>query len=297
MKRLSLALVLLLAGLTAVRAQAPAEKQATVAYLQKLQQPDGGFLPPAPKPGAPAQRPNLSATVSAVRALHYFGGEPRDQDAAARFVENAFDPAIGGFRNTPDEKPDVSITAVGLMGVAALKLPMDRYAGPALKFLDEHAKKFEDIRMAAAGGEAAGKRPAQADEWLRQLEKMKNCDGTYGSKDALGRDTGSAVAAWLRLGGKLDGEERETVLKALRASQRDDGAFGEGGKPGSDLGTTYRVMRSFHMLKATPDVAALRAFVAKCRNEDGGYGVRPGQPSSGSGCYYAGSVLHWLAEK
>lgn len=292
MKRLSLALVFLLAGLATVPAQAPDTKQATVAYLQKLQQPDGGFLPATAAP-----RPTLSATVAAVRALHYFGGEPRDRDAAARFVEDAFDPAAGGFRNTLGEKPDVPITAVGLMGVAALKLPTDRYAGPALKFLDERAKTFEEIRMAAAGAEAAGKRPAQAEAWLGQLAKMKNPDGTYGAKDALGRDTGGAVAAWLRLGGKLDKTERESVLKAMRASQRPDGGFGEGGKPGSDLGTTYRVMRPFHMLRATPDVPALRAFVAKCRNDDGGYGVRPGQPSGVSGCYYAGSVLHWLAEK
>jgi hypothetical protein len=51
------------------------------------------------------------------------------------------------------------------------------------------------------------------------------------------------------------------------------------------------------MLREKPaDVAALRSFIGKCRNDDGGYGVVPGQPSSVSGTYYAGIVLHWLEE-
>ena len=58
-----------------------------------------------------------------------------------------------------------------------------------------------------------------------------------------------------------------------------------------------RVMRAFHMLKEKPaDVAAFRAFVAKCRNADGGYGVAPGQPSNAGGTYFASIILHWLAE-
>jgi hypothetical protein len=291
MKRLSLAVVLLLLGLATARAQAPAEKQATIAYLQKLQQPDGSF-----RPGSPASAaPTLQATVAAVRALHHCGGEPRDPETCARYLENAFDRSTGGFRNVADSKPDVSITAVGLMGVAALKLPADRYAGPAVKFLEENAKKFEDIRMAAAGLEAAGKRSPQAEAWLQQVVGMRNPDGTYGKGDGLARATGSAVVTVLRLGGKVD--EADSVLKALRSGQRKDGGWGKEETTGSDLETTYRVMRCFHMLKEHPEVPACRAFVAHCRNEDGGYGVVPGQPSSVSGTYFATTVLEWLAEK
>jgi hypothetical protein len=50
------------------------------------------------------------------------------------------------------------------------------------------------------------------------------------------------------------------------------------------------------MLRAKPaDVERLRAFIAKCRNADGGYGVAPGQPSAVGSTYFAGIVLHWLA--
>jgi hypothetical protein len=49
------------------------------------------------------------------------------------------------------------------------------------------------------------------------------------------------------------------------------------------------------MLKAKPErVDRLRDFIARCRNEDGGYGVAPDQPSNVGGCYYAGIILHWL---
>lgn len=297
MRRVPLAILLLLLGLTAARAQTADEKKATVAYLAKLQNDDGGFLgQAASRDGGKGGGSSLRDTVAAVRALHYFGGEPRDREACARYVEAAFDPATGGFVNTrPGGKPDVILTAVGLMGVAALKLPMDRYADPALKYMGEHARGFEGIRMAAAGAEAAGKLPAEAGEWLRQLADMRNPDGTFGKGDGRARATGGAVAAVLRLGGKV--AERGNVLKALRAGQRKDGGFGKEETPGSDLETTYRVMRCFHMLKEMPDADACRAFVARCRNEDGGYGIAPGQPSSAGATYFAGSVLHWLVER
>ena len=52
------------------------------------------------------------------------------------------------------------------------------------------------------------------------------------------------------------------------------------------------------MLKAKPAKADdLRRFIAKCRNNDGGYGVTPGAASSAGGTYYASIILHWLDAK
>jgi hypothetical protein len=127
------------------------------------------------------------------------------------------------------------------------------------------------------------------------VAEMRNKDGTYGKGDGTARATASAAVTVLRLGAKV--EQQDSVLKALRDGQRKDGGFGKEDAAGSDLETTYRVMRCFHMLKEQPNAEACRAFLAKCRNADGGYGVAPGQPSSVAGTYYAGSVLHWLAEK
>ena len=81
----------------------------------------------------------------------------------------------------------------------------------------------------------------------------------------------------------------------LIAGQRDDGGFGKADAKGSDLDTSYRVMRSFHMLKEKPkNVEKLKEFIAKCRNADGGYRVEPGKPSNVGATYNASIILHWL---
>jgi len=294
-KRLAFAILTIVFCLAPARGQTPEQKKATIAYLQKLQTDEGGFLPSAPSSGK-RDAPSLRATSSALRALKYFGGEPKDKKTCAAFVESCFDKASGGFADQPGGKPDVATTAIGFMAAAELKLPADPYAAGVVKFLTENAKTFEEIRIAAAGLEALGKRPAQADAWLEQVAKMRNADGTFGKGDGLARDTGSAAVVVLRLGGKL--EQKDQVLKTLKAGQRGDGGFGKEGAQGSDLETSYRVMRAFMMLKEKPaEVEKLRAFVAKCRNDDGGYGVSPGQPSTVSGTYFASIILHWLMEK
>ncbi len=293
MRRLILVLVSVGVGCHPAWGQTPEAKQATVAFLQALQRPDGGFLP------APATqqetRSSLRATSAAVQALHYFGGRPRDQARAAQFARKCFDASSGGFADRPGGKPDVILTAVGLIAVGKLDLPRQDVVDPAINYLVEHAKTFEEIRMAAAGLEAVGKRSSKNAAWLAQLAKLRNADGTFGKGQGQIRATGSAVAAILRLGGTV--EYRDHVLQVLKNGQRPDGGYGKEDMAGSDLETSYRVVRSLVMLKAKPaDVAKLRAFIARCRNADGGYGVTPGQRSTVAGTYFAGTLLHWLAD-
>jgi prenyltransferase beta subunit len=266
-------------------------------FLQDLQTPSGGFLagPENPKIKRPTV-PSLRATNAALRALKYFGGEPRDLKAAGRFIESCFDQSTGGFGDRSGAPPDAMTTAVGIMAVVEAKLPTEPYVAPVVKYLGEHAKTFEEIRLAAAGFEAIGKLPPQADNWLKQVEELENPDGAFGQGRGAARDTGSAVAAILRLGGKLDHPER--AIAVMKEGQRPDGAFGKGDAETSDLETSYRIIRSLHMLKAKPAYPnRVRAFIARCRNPDGGYGVTPGQPSSAGGTYFAAIILHWLEEK
>jgi hypothetical protein len=125
---------------------------------------------------------------------------------------------------------------------------------------------------------------------------MGNSDGTFGKGTGLARDTGGAVAAVLRLGGKV--KDGSVIVKALDDHQRKDGGFGREDSHGSDLETSYRVTRTYVMLRARPARSDdLCAFIAKCRNTDGGYGVSPGAPSSAGGTYFAAIILHWLASK
>ncbi len=292
-----LAIAFLLIPLALAQAQSPEEKQATVKFLQDLQSPSGGFLagPEHPKMKKPTV-PSLRATNAALRALKYLGGEPRDPKAAARFVASCFDKSSGGFADRPNTGPDTVSTAVGIMAVVEAKLPIEPYADAVVKYLGENANGFEEIRLAAAGVEAISKRPPQADDWLKQIRAMQNPDGTFGKGAGVARDTGSAVAAILRLGGKIDHPEQ--VIQAMKEGQRPNGAFGKADVETSDLETTYRVTRSLHMLKAKPaDPDRVRAFIAKCRNADGGYAVAPGLLSSASGTYFAAIILHWLDEE
>jgi hypothetical protein len=266
--------------------------KATIAYLQKLQADDGGF-----RADARAADSDLPATTAAFRALKYFGAAPRDPAACAAFVRRCFDKDNGGFAARPGGKASYRPTAVGIMALVDMKITTRRPdVDAAVKYLDEHSKTFEEMRLTAASFESLRQRPPHADDWLAQIAKLRNADGTYGKDDSVARDTGGAVCAVLRLGGKV--EHRDNVLRALNAGLRTDGGFAKAGAESSDLETCYRIARAFHMLKTKPQGAdRLRAFIARCRNDDGGYGVAPGKPSNVSGCYYAAIILHWLDEK
>jgi hypothetical protein len=260
----------------------------TIAFLQKLQTPKGGFLPAATD--ASSIQPSLRATSAAVRALHYMGGAVPEKATCVEFVDRCFDPKIGAFSDSPGGKADLFVTAVGVMAIVELKMPTEKYAPAAIQYLSENAKTFEEIRLAAAAFESLGKEAPRKEHWLKEIRKMTNADGTFGDGAGKARATGGAAAAILRLGGKVD---RDAVLKALKQGQFKSGGFGN--DDSADLETTYRVMRTFMMLKSRPDdVAGLESFLVKCRNRDGGYGVAPGQASTAAGTYYAASIQHWL---
>jgi prenyltransferase beta subunit len=278
--------VALLIACSPVHAQQPDAKKQTVAYVRSLQTEDGGFRPAAKGPAS------LKATSAAVRALHYLGGEIPNRETAAKFVTKCFDAETGGFADAPGGKVDVFSTSVGLMAVVALEMSKDPYAAPAGKYLADHAKGFEDIRIAIAGFEAIESTPATSAKWVDDVIALQNGDGTFGKGAGQARDTGGAVVALMRLRLKFPNPGR--ILTALREGQRTDGGFGKADAP-SDLESSYRIMRCFAMLKARPkNVDGLRSFLAKCRNDDGCYGVSPGQPSNVGGCYYAATIEHWL---
>jgi len=294
MLRLFAALFLVSAPIAA-HAQDDVGRKATIEYVRSLQTNVGGFLGMKPAPNI-RLAPTLRATSAGVRALHYLGGDVPNPKAAADFVDRCFDAKIGGFSDMPGGTPDLFSTAVGLMAVAELKMPMEKYAAPAAKFLTENAKSFEDIRIAVAGLEQTKEKSPKANEWSAAIRKMQNADGTFGSGPGAARATGGAAVALMRLKEKVDAD---AVLKTLKAGQRANGGFGkEDDAEASDMETSYRVLRCFVMLKAKPErVEGLRSFVAKCRNADGGYGVVPGQPSTVGGTYYAAIMTHWLADR
>lgn len=288
MRRIGIVIALLAAS--TVRA-GDADTKQTIVYVRKLQTEAGSFLAQAPKPKEEAM-PTLRATSAAVRALRYLGGEIKDADAAGKFVASCYDPQTGGFSDVPKGKPGVFETAVGLMAVAELKLPVEKFGGAA-KYLAEHAKSFEEIRIAAAGMEAIKKESPQRQAWVAETNKYALL-----TPPADARNLASVLVTQMRLGQEI--ARPEMPLKVLNDGQRKSGGWGKAGELAleADLETTYRVMRCFMMLKARPERAdAVRQFVAKCRNTDGGYGVAPGQPSTVNATYFAAIITHWLDEK
>ncbi len=291
MKRIPSVVVVLLLPVPPVFGQTAEQKKATIAYVQKLQNKDGGF-----RASADVEKSSLRATSSALRALKYFGGEVPERAAAAEFVKKCHDKTSGGFADEPGGKPGVAVTAVGLMALVELKIPTEPYEAGAIKYLGENVKTFEDIRIAVAGFEAIGKKVPKGNEWREQIIDM-----ILNSKEMTGggaRLIGGAMVAIMRSGFPPEEVNKSKVLPTLNEGQRLDGGFGKADIPGSDLETTYRVMRCYHMLKEQPDgTAKLREFVAKCRNDDGGYGVAPGEKSAVGSTYFASIILHWLDEK
>jgi len=290
-----LALLLALAWVAAARSQTAAEQKQTFGYLNKLQSKSGGFLPAQPGGG-----PSLRATTTALRAYRYFGGEVPNKDKVAEYVKGCFDKASGGFTDRPGEgKPDVFLTAAGLMAVVELKLPVDDYLG-ALKYFEKNIKTFDELRLAVAATESIQKempRSAQLKLLIRDIRATLEVvrEKKSGAR-ALARMTGSMVVTLLRLGEKVPDED--AMRQVILDGQMRDGGYAKENTEKSDLESTYRVERAIVMLKLRPrQVEAMRSFVAKCRNEDGGYGLQPGAPSSAAATYFASIVLHWLNSK
>jgi hypothetical protein len=284
---------------TPLLGQTADEKKATIRFLASLQQPDGGFVAsPVELRRDGVLKSSLRATSGAVRAIKYLGGEVPNNEKAIQFVKSCFNPEKWAFADRPNGMVDVTSTAVGLMAAAELyrdEFVRNNYEVQACSYLVFEAKTFEERRLAVAGMEPWKFRSTAFKEWFAEIEKTRNPDGTYGKGDGLARETGSVVAMILRSGGELSADHRVAVLTAVKNGQRPDGGFGKTDAAGSDMETTYRVMRAFHLLKEKPkDVEKLRTFGAKHRNADGGYGTAPGQASNVSGTYYAAVIGYWL---
>ncbi|HEY1186405.1 MAG TPA: prenyltransferase/squalene oxidase repeat-containing protein [Gemmata sp.] len=296
--RLSFALVLVLPALAFAQPTA-AQKKGTVKWVLAQEAPAGGFYlaPQDPNIDA-APRATLRATNGAVRALKYLGADIPNKDKHAAFVLACYDPKTGGFAE-PGGKPDVVVTSIGVMVAVELNVPKEKFA-KAMNYLQENAKTFEEVRIAAAAVEAWGVKdcPFDLKPWFKVgAEPLKK--EIDDARDGGARELGSAAALLLRLGVGIapPGVDPKEHLEQLRKGQKDDGGWGKKGEKASDMETTYRVMRALMLLKEKPkDAKKLREFIEAHRNKDGGYATRPGEKSSVAGVYYCTVVTKWLNE-
>lgn len=274
------------------------QKSETLKWVLKQQDPKGGFYPGPTSENAARTKPGLRATSSAVRVIRYLGAEIPNRDKNRDFVLACYDAKTGGFAE-PGGQPDVAITSVGVMAAVELGIPHDKF-GKSLDYLQEHAKTFEEVRIAAAAVEAWGVKdcPFKLTPWQDAANKyvmsfpkeMTIVD----LQDGESREWGSVMAFNLRLD-LVKPMVYESTL--LLVGQRNDGGWSKKGEKASDLESTYRVMRALMLLKAKPkNILAVRKFVDSHRNKDGGYGAKLAEPSSVSGTYYAVIINKWLDE-
>jgi prenyltransferase beta subunit len=307
MHRVYFVFLVALIPLHTVQGQTAEQKKATVAYVLQLQAPDGGFWPSAAERRAKNPTGSLRATTAALRVLKYNGGDfanKHDAQACTQFIRGCYDKKRAAFADHPGGNLDVITTAVGLMAVVELKLPIDEYGDTVKYFFSVLSKspmnpgdmkRFEDIRMAAAGLELFVR--FFPPPWVGEIHQLRNLDGTYGKGDGVARATASAVVALMRLGEDAPaGKERQKIVVALKNGQRPDGGFGKESDAKSDLESCYRVVRAFHMLHEKPDAVACLRFITRCRNADGGYAIAPGQTSTVAATYFASIIQHWLSE-
>lgn len=274
-----------LGSATGACASSRSEREASRKYLLSLRNADGGFRVAMPE--GPSQ---LMASVGILRGVRYWGGKVPERERTIAWVSQCYHPSLGAFSDSPTSTPDVRSTALGLMALAELKAPLGRYSRDTLRYLETSATSLPDIYFTAAALEATGLETSAASRFRLAFEATESPDGSLcpNAYEAAG-----AAITLLRLGGGP--RHPKEVAARLVATQRSDGGFrAAGASPESDLGGVYRLVRALYMLHAEPDKRSLRRFMAKCRNEDGGYGLAPGKPSTGPATYYAGVVSHWL---
>lgn len=269
-------------------------------FVQLLQDGKGGFAS-----GPKDLNPSLKATSAAIRALKLLTGKASVPNVKlhAEYVMSCYDPKTGGFADTPGGKPDLYTTAVGVMAAVELDIPKEKFA-KSMDYLKANAESFEDVRIGAAAVEAWGVKdcPFDLKPWKDIAAKYHrqeyNRDGTPPDpRDGGARILGSTSAFSIRLGTDFRPAAKEQFTEYLQKGQRDDGAWSKKNEKASDLETSYRVMRALHLLEQKPaDIPKLRAFIDKCRNVDGGYGVKPGDASTTAGTYFAATITKWLDE-
>ena len=221
--RFALPLVFLLAPLTA--AQTADEKAATLKFIASLRDPEtGAYAVSSPKDGE-KPKPSLRAVNGAVKAIPYLGGEIPDKDKLTKFVLGCYDEKTGTFAELGG-KPDVAITSIGVMAAAELGIPKEKYK-KAMTYLEQNAKVFEEVRIAAAAVEAFGVKESGIDvkPWFRVAAESITRP-TPDAKDGGAREIGSITAMIARLGVTPPDEEVKFVTKQIHDGQLADGGWG-----------------------------------------------------------------------
>ncbi|MBL8824345.1 MAG: hypothetical protein JNJ77_17290 [Planctomycetia bacterium] len=288
-------MVLLIIAMTFASMQDSAQqphRETSIAFLKTQQHACGAFSVKNPVVD-PTALPSIRATRTAIKAFALNGSTVPHPEKILQFLKDCHSPKTGGFSDRPGIEPDPVSTSVALMILKELNQPVEPYLKSGMAFMDAHTKNFEEIRMVAPSLEQLQQWSTMAERWGQIIEEVRNADGTYGKGPGMTRMTALRIVARQRLG--LPTPRKDDILAMIRPGQRVDGGFGGDQGDTSDLESCYRIVRLFSRLEAQPDrPTELRAFIEKCHHASGGYGVKPGDPPTLHGTYYAAVVTSWL---
>ncbi len=261
------------------------QESPTLKYVESLENPDGGYWPNESLKG---KNSSLRATVSALRIYKYSGMILPNLQKHREFVISCWNQKEQGFADFPGEIVNVVNTAVGLMGARDGDFLKEAMRTSGKKYLLEHSKSFEDIRIACAflGEETYDEKLALP--WIKIIQNNINRDGTFGNGFGKARESASVWVTLLRLQAHF--KHDANLVKDFRTK---DGGFGSSGSQQSDLETAYRVCRYFYMVKDVRILKDTQNFIESCRNTDGGYGPKPGEKSALSSTYQAVIIKKW----
>jgi len=262
-----------------------AQELSALKFVDSLENPLGGYWPNL---GTKGKSSSLRATVAALRVYKYEGKVLPNFEKHRDFMLSCWHEKDSAFADFPGGPTDVILAAVGLMGARDGAFLNDEKRTLGIKYLVDNAKNFEEIRMASAFLADEPYNAKVAESWQKTILTRANKDGTFGSGFSKPRDSASAWVTLMRLQFSL--KNYEQLSKDFRMK---DGGFGSESSDRSDLETAYRVSRYFHMIKDQKMLRETLGFIETCRNEDGGYGPRPGEKSSLGSTYHAIIIKKW----
>lgn len=290
-----IAYILLTLFLPTLPMMEPPHRESSIAFLKSVQLPSGAFSVKNHLVDKTAV-PSIRATRTGIKAFMLYGSQAPNQDKILQFVKDCHSEKTGGFSDRPGIAPDPISTSVALMILKELNQPVEPYLKPALAYMNENTKTFEEIRMVAPSFEQLDLKSPAAEAWGKIIDEARNPDGSYGKGPGMVRTTALRLVARQRL--RLPVPAKESILAIIRQGQLEDGGFGSDQPGGSDLESCYRIVRLFSRLGSEPDKpAAVRAFIESCHHQSGGFGVKPGEAPSLHGTYYAAIVTSWLDGK
>ena len=262
-----------------------AQELSPLKFVDSLENPLGGYWPNLATKGKSS---SLRATVAALRVYKYEGKALPNFEKHRDFMLSCWHEKDSGFADFPGGPTDVILAAVGLMGARDGAFINNEKRTLGTRYLVDNAKNFEEIRMASAFLADEPYDAKVAESWQKTILARANKDGTFGSGFSKPRDSASAWVTLLRLQFSL--KNYELLSKDFRMK---DGGFGSESSDRSDLETAYRVSRYFHMIQNQKMLRDTLGFIETCRNEDGGYGPRPGEKSSLGSTYHAIIIKKW----